>query len=135
MKKNKKSALAFRETFLAGRLGIRRKILLYLLILAGFIISMVWLFQNALLFYVYRGPEFLRGGPAPVIVLTEEEARKAEQERPENPPEVDIESRGGNTLRLDAITRWEFLVIVIAILLATGLVGYSMAKSISQPII
>ena len=138
MKRNKKSALAFRETFLAGRLGIRRKILLYLLVLAGFIISMVWLFQNALLFYVYRGPEFLRGGPAPVIVVTEEQAAQWAEEQPEKPdslPERQNENRKTNTLRLDAITRWEFLVIVIAILLATGLVGYSMAKSISQPII
>ena len=77
MKRSKRGALAFRETFLAGRLGIRRKILIYLMILAGFIISMVWLFQNALLFYVYRGPEFLRGGPAPEIVITGEQPGSA----------------------------------------------------------
>ena len=134
MKRNKKSALAFRETFLAGRLGIRRKILIYLLVLAGFIISMVWLFQNALLFYVYRGPEFLRGGPAPVVVIEGETGGQEDAGSAENLPET-REGRSINTLRLDAITRWEFLVIVIAILLATGVVGYSMARSISQPII
>ena len=135
MKKNKRGALAFRETFLAGRLGIRRKILIYLLILAGFIISMVWLFQNALLFYMYRGPEFLRGGPAPVIVVTGEETAKEAEGEADSLPAADTEGRSINTLRMDAITRWEFLVIVIAILLATGLVGYSMARSISEPII
>ena len=131
MRKSKRGALAFRETFLAGRLGIRRKILIYLMILAGFIISMVWLFQNALLYYVYRAPDFLRGGAAPAIVLTEEDGEDR-PEVPDRPPEAPEER---NTLRLDVITRWEFLVIVIAILLATGLVGYSMARSISQPII
>ncbi len=134
MKKNRRGALAFRETFLAGRLGIRRKILLYLLILAGFIISMVWLFQNALLFYVYRGPEFLRGGPAPVIIVTGEEEASGEEARA-SAPEGQDGVREVSRLRLDAITRWEFLVIVAAILLATGLVGYSMARSISEPII
>ena len=134
MKKNKRGALAFRETFLAGRLGIRRKILIYLLVLAGFIISMVWLFQNALLFYVYRGPEFLRSGPAPVVVIEGETGGQEDAGSAENLPET-REGRSINTLRLDAITRWEFLVIVIAILLATGVVGYSMARSISQPII
>ena len=135
MRKNKRGALAFREAYFAGRLGIRRKILIYMMILAGFIISLVWLFQNALLFYVYRGPEFLRGGPAPVIVITEEEAARAAQERPDSPPEWQNENRSANTLRLDTITHWEFLVIVIAILLATGLAGYAIAKRISQPII
>ena len=136
MRRNKRSALAYRETFLAGRIGIRRKILIYLMILAAFVISMVWLFQNALLFYVYRGPEFLRGGPAPVIVITEEEAaRRAEQGTPDNLPAQTDENRNVNTVRLETITRWEFLVIVAAILLATGMVGYVMAKSISEPII
>ena len=138
MKRSKRGALAFRETFLAGRLGIRRKILLYLLILAGFIISMVWLFQNALLFYMYRGPEFLRGGPAPVIVVTEEQAEQwSEQQaaRKANAQERTDANRRTGTMRLDTIIRWEFVVIVIAILLATGLVGYGMARSISQPII
>ena len=135
MKKSRRGALAFRETFLAGRLGIRRKILIYLLVLAGFIISMVWLFQNALLFYVYRGPEFLRGGPAPVVVIEGETDGQGGTEKAEDLPAPQDKSRSINTLRLDAITRWEFLVIVIAILLATGVVGYSMARSISQPII
>ncbi len=132
MRRNKRGALAFRETFLAGRLGIRRKILIYLMILAGFIISMVWLFQNALLFYVYRGPEFLRGGPAPEIVITGEQP---EDGTADSAREQRDDTRNVSTLRMDAITRWEFLVIVIAILLATALVGYSMARSISQPII
>ena len=101
MRRNKRSALAYRETFLAGRIGIRRKILIYLMILAAFVISMVWLFQNALLFYVYRGPEFLRGGPAPVIVITEEEAaRRAEQGTPDNLPAQTDENRNVNTVRL-----------------------------------
>ena len=138
MKRNKGGKLAFRETFLAGRLGIRRKILIYLMILALFIISMVWLFQNALLYYMYRGPAFLRGGPAPEIILTEgdegEWTETADRNLAEDRGKRTV-ARGISTLRMDAITRWEFLVIVIAILLATGLVGYSMARSISQPII
>ena len=135
MKRNKNGTLAFRETFFPGRLGIRRKILLYLMILAAFIISMVWLFQNALLFYVYRGPRFFRGEPAPVVVITEDEEAAEAPEQPENGPERRRENRGSATVRLDTITRWEFLVISIAILLATALVGAGMARSISQPII
>ena len=131
MRKSKRGALAFRDAFLAGRLGIRQKILIYLLMLALFIISMVWLFQNALLFYVYRGPAFFRNGPAPVIVVTEDET-ESRPEAPDGPPKSAESTR---TLRLDVITRWEFLVIVIAILLATGLVGFSMARSISRPMI
>ena len=44
----KKNNLAYRETFLAGRVGIRAKILIYLAILAGFIISTVWMLQGVL---------------------------------------------------------------------------------------
>ena len=40
MKRNKRGSLAFRETYLAGRIGIRRKILVYLLVLAGFTTGM-----------------------------------------------------------------------------------------------
>ncbi len=150
MKRNKR-ALAFRETFFAGRLGIRRKILIYLMILAGFIISMVWLFQNALLVYVYRAPLFRPGAPMPLVVVgdTGGEAQEgtetpAPAEWPEMPaaaesaPEAPADGetvRRANTFRLDEVTRWEFLVIVAAILLATGIVGWTMAKSISQPII
>ena len=126
MRKSKRGSLAFRDAFLAGRLGIRRKIMIYLLILAGFIISMVWLFQNALLFYVYRGSEILGTGSAPVVVMSDEDEDEAR---------TAVREKNRDTLRLEVVTRWEFLVIVTAILLATGLVGYSMAKSISDPII
>ena len=51
----KKNNLAFRETFFAGRLGIRGKILIYLAILAGFIISAVWMLQGVLIYSVSRG--------------------------------------------------------------------------------
>ena len=44
----KKNDLAYREEFLAGRLGIRAKILIYLAVLAGFIISAVWMLQGVL---------------------------------------------------------------------------------------
>ena len=51
----KKNNLAFREAFFAGRLGIRGKILIYLAILAGFIISAVWMLQGVLVYSVSRG--------------------------------------------------------------------------------
>ena len=51
----KRNNLAYREAFLAGRLGIRAKILLYLTILSGFMLSLVWLFQSALLYDIYEG--------------------------------------------------------------------------------
>ena len=54
MKRNRRGSLAFRETFWAGRLGIRGKILLYLLLLAGFMLSLVWLSQSAMLYNIYR---------------------------------------------------------------------------------
>ena len=104
MKKNKRGALAIRDTFLAGRMGIRRKILLYLLVLAGFIISMVWLFQNALLFYIYRGPQFFRGGAAPVVVV-QADGDAAEVAVPDDPGEgKDGEKR--RVLRLDEVVGW-----------------------------
>ena len=40
---------------MAGRLGIRAKILIYLAILAGFIISTVWMLQGVLFRSLYRG--------------------------------------------------------------------------------
>ena len=55
MKRNKGGHLAFRESFFPGRLGIRGKIQLYLLLLAAFLISLVWLFQSALQYNIYRG--------------------------------------------------------------------------------
>ena len=92
----KKNDLAFREAFMAGRLGIRAKILIYLAVLAGFIISTVWMLQGVLFRSLYRG--------APVIQIE------------------------------DAV-RTQFILTVGAILLATALVGFTMAKSISEPII
>ena len=69
MRKNKRGSLAFRETFLAGRIGIRRKILVYLLVLAGLFISMVWLLQNAMFFYVFRAPDGIARPPASIMVV------------------------------------------------------------------
>ena len=40
---------------MAGRLGIRGKILIYLAMLVGFMLSLVWLFQSALLYEFYQG--------------------------------------------------------------------------------
>ena len=93
----KKNNLAYRETFLAGRVGIRAKILIYLAILAGFIISTVWMLQGVL---VYNGSRAMN-----------------------IPPQL-----------LSAV-RTQFYLTVGAILLATGLVGFTMARSISEPII
>ena len=93
----KRSNLAYREAFLAGRLGIRAKILIYLAVLAGFIISAVWMLQGVLVYGASRGLNI--------------------------PPQV-----------LNAV-RTQFFLTVGAILLATGLVGFTMARSISEPII
>ena len=54
MKKNKRGSLAYREAFLTGRLGIRSRLLLDLAALVGFIISLVWFCQIALLFNFYQ---------------------------------------------------------------------------------
>jgi signal transduction histidine kinase len=78
----KNNWLAFRETFFVGRLGIRGKILIYLAILAGFMLSLIWLFRSALLLETYQG-----------------------------------------------------ILITVMMLLATGIVGFTMARSISDPII
>ena len=51
----KRNNLAYREAFLAGRLGIRAKILIYLAVLAGFIISAVWMLQGMLVFSASKG--------------------------------------------------------------------------------
>ena len=126
MKRNKRGSLAFRETFLAGRIGIRRKILVYLLVLAGFFISMVWLLQNAMFFYVFRAPDGIARPPASIMVV-----QGTEQDG--NPlPEG---TAGVSMVRLDEVMRWQFVLIVAAILLATGMVGYTMSRSISEPII
>ena len=93
----KRNNLAYREMFLAGRLGIRAKILIYLAVLAGFIISAVWMLQGVLVYGASRGLNI--------------------------PPQV-----------LNA-ARTQFFLTVGAILLATALVGFTMARSISEPII
>ena len=54
MRRNRRGTLAYREAFWTGRIGIRKKILLYLLILAGFMLSLVWLSQSALMYNIYR---------------------------------------------------------------------------------
>ena len=93
----KRNNLAYREAFLAGRLGIRAKILIYLAVLAGFIISAVWMLQGVLVYGVSRGLNV--------------------------PPQL-----------LNA-SRTQFWLTVGAILIATALVGFTMARSISEPII
>ena len=93
----RRNNLAYREAFLAGRLGIRAKILIYLAVLAGFIISAVWMLQGVLVYGASRGL---------------------------NVPQQ----------LLDA-SRTQFWLTVGAILVATALVGFTMARSISEPII
>ena len=92
----KKNDLAFREQFLAGRLGIRAKILIYLAVLAGFIISAVWMLQGVLFRGLYRG---------------------------------------ATVAQMQSAVTTQFILTIGAILLATTLLGFTMAKSISQPII
>ena len=145
MRKSKRGDLAYREAFLAGRLGIRKKILIYLMVLAGFIISMVWLFQSALMYYVYQGPRGdLHGrGPALVIRNMDEDSLEGLEgwEKPEGWEERQEffervkQDRDVSIVRLDGVIRWQFIIICAAILLATGLIGFFMAKFISLPII
>ena len=92
----KKNDLAYREEFLAGRLGIRAKILIYLAILAGFIISTVWMLQGVLFRGLYRG---------------------------------------ATVAQIQSAVQTQFFLTIGAILVATALVGFTMAKSISEPII
>ena len=92
----KKNNLAYREAFMAGRLGIRAKILIYLAVLAGFIISTVWMLQGVLFRSLYRG---------------------------------------ATVIQVEDAVRTQFFLTVGAILLATILVGFTMARSISEPII
>ena len=54
MKRNKRSHLAYRDSFFAGRVGIRGKIYIYLLVLTGFMLSLVWISQSALLFNIFQ---------------------------------------------------------------------------------
>ena len=93
----RRNNLAYREAFLAGRLGIRAKILIYLAVLAGFIISAVWMLQGVLVYGASRGL---------------------------NVPQ-----------QLLNASRTQFWLTVCAILIATALVGFTMARSISEPII
>ena len=92
----KKNNLAFREAFIAGRIGIRSKILIYLAVLAGFIISTVWMLQGVLFRTMYRG---------------------------------------ATVIKIEDAVRTQFFLTVGAIIIATVLVGFTMAKSISEPII
>lgn len=50
----KKNTLAYRDAFWAGRLGIRKKILIYLTVLVGFIMTVIWVCQIALLYQFYQ---------------------------------------------------------------------------------
>ena len=54
MKRNKRGALAYRDAFLAGRVGIRARILLRMAWLVSFIIALIWICQIALLFGFYQ---------------------------------------------------------------------------------
>ena len=92
----KRNNLAYREEFLAGRVGIRAKILIYLAIFAGFIISTVWMLQGVLFRNLYRG---------------------------------------ASVIQIEDAVRTQFLLTVGAIVLATVLVGFTMARIISEPII
>ncbi len=129
MKRNK-GRLAFREEFWAGRLGIRAKILIYLAILAGFMISTVWLLQGTLFYNVYGVSRSEQGNKAPAVVI-----RNLDREDYEN-----LSARLGgekdvHILRLDRAMWSQFWLTTAGILIATVLVGYTMAKSISEPII
>ena len=233
MKRNNRSHLAYRETFFAGRVGIRGKILIYLMILAGFMLSLVWVSQSALLFSIFErsaaaqvtgaaqqlrdqmekewaeplaerlGAEndlgiwlldqegnvlFAAGRTryTPFENISREEAEAWYAKAPGNGrahlesiryiPEVEEEKKenapGNRSGRRDeaeeqalvlvqrsplpdgedpgvlmVITRItplrstrsamrnQFLLIVVAVMLATGLVGYTMANSVSEPII
>ena len=54
MKRNKRGNLAYRDAFLAGRVGIRARMLIHLAWLVLFIISLIWICQIALLFGFYQ---------------------------------------------------------------------------------
>ena len=230
MKKNNRSHLAYRDTFFAGRVGIRGKILIYLLVLAGFMLSLVWVSQSALLFSIFersaagqmtstagqlrkhlddedaesfadrlgaendlgiwllnaRGEVIFSAGRTrytPFENLDQEKAQSWIKRAPQNgkiylesvsytvdlddqpqrdshpakPPESEeralvllqrmtqLQTKEEQVLLLSArITplrttrnamRNQFLLMTLAVLLATGLVGYSMANSVSEPII
>lgn len=54
MRRNKRGSLAYRDEFLTGRIGIRGHVLLDLAFLVGFIISLVWICQVAMLVGFYQ---------------------------------------------------------------------------------
>ena len=54
MRRTNHSSLAFRDEFLTGRLGVRSRIILDLTFLVGFIISLIWVTQIAMLYSFYR---------------------------------------------------------------------------------
>ena len=54
MKNKRRSSLAYREAFLTGRMGVRGRLLLDLAALVGFIITLVWFCQIAMLLNFYR---------------------------------------------------------------------------------
>ena len=125
-----KGHLAFREAFWTGRIGIRAKILIYLLVLAGFMISMVWLFQGTLFYNIYGAPLRSGGERGQAVVIRNLDQEELDKLAGDLGQEKDI-----SILRLDDAMRRQFIIIVVTILLATGMVGYTMAKSISEPII
>ena len=126
----RKNNLAYREEFFAGRIGIRAKILIYLAILAGFIISTVWMLQGVLFYSIYRGGGTERNSGTPAVVI-----RNLEKEDLESLRETLGADKDVSVLRLDDAVRGQLFMTVAVILLATGLVGFIMAKSISEPII
>ncbi len=126
----KKNDLAFREAFVAGRLGIRAKILIYLAVLAGFIISTVWLLQGVIYFQIYKGSGSSGESRTPVVVIRNLEKEDLDQLSERIGAEGDV-----SILRLDDAVRRQFILTVLSILIATVLVGFTMARSISEPII
>ena len=54
MKKSKRSSLAYRDAYFAGRLGIQGKLQIYLAVLISFVISLIWICQIALLYQFYQ---------------------------------------------------------------------------------
>ena len=126
----KRNNLAFREAFWAGRVGIRAKILIYLALLAGFMISMIWLFQGALFYAVYGVAPAERTEKAPAVVVRNLDRADFEALSAELGAEKDV-----HLVRLDRVMGAQFWILTGGILLATGLVGYTMAKGVSEPII
>ena len=54
MRRTERGALAYRDAFMNGRMGIKGKVLTYLTVLVGFIISLIWICQIALLYQFYQ---------------------------------------------------------------------------------